>query len=510
MAKRNGRTTLKGMQEENRALYDGMEMLQERIAELELYQEDLGWERLSGESDREFSREFLGTIIRQSRLAYLKSPLINRAVKVQAYYVWGQGVNVQATDPEVDRIVGEFRADPANRAELTSHQARMLKEIDLQVLGNLFFVFFVGPTGRVTVRTIPVDEVQEIITNPQDIREPWFYRRVWTEGGRQRAVYYPDWRKPPAVALSVPGSAEVASEPVYHVRVGGMTDMRFGVPEVYPAVDWAKAYKSFLEDRATVARALSRFAAQLTTRGGPKGVAAAKAKLGAVSAGEQGPAPVTGSVFVGSEGTRLDPVRVAGATIHPEEGRRFLLMVCATVGLPETYFGDVSVGTLATATSLDRPTELKFRDRQSLWADVLGNIYGFVLDQQIGQPGSRIGPNTDRTVDVSFPDLLEHNIGERIDAIIDASTLKGLSLKGTIDLRQATALLLRALGEDDVDTAMARLFPADQYPEEELIWERDELVARALPVEDDEPFGESRLAEAVRRLAEVVRDRRGD
>ena len=173
MAKRQRNTQFQELAQENSALLASMEFLTERLAELELAQEDIGWQRLSGESDREFSREGLGRIMAQSRLFYLKSPVINRSVNVQAYYVFAQGINIQARDEKVNKVVQAFLDDPANDVELTSHQARMLKETDLQVLGNIFFVLFANKTdGTVRLRTIPPEEITEITPIPRTPKSP--------------------------------------------------------------------------------------------------------------------------------------------------------------------------------------------------------------------------------------------------------------------------------------------------------------------------------------------------
>ena len=76
-------------------------------------------------------------------------------------------------------------------------------------------------------------------------------------------------------------------------------------------------------------------------------------------------------------------------------------MVAAATGLPESFFGDVSVGTLATARSLDRPTELKFHSRQTLWADVLRDLLGYVIDQAVTAPRGQL-QGTVATDDVDF------------------------------------------------------------------------------------------------------------
>lgn len=509
MAKRQRNTQFQELAQENSALLASMEFLTERLAELELAQEDIGWQRLSGESDREFSREGLGRIMAQSRLFYLKSPVINRSVNVQAYYVFAQGINIQARDEKVNKVVQAFLDDPANDVELTSHQARMLKETDLQVLGNIFFVLFANKTdGTVRLRTIPPEEITEIITNPEDAKEPWWYKRQWQERqldgtDKARTAYYPDWRAPSMA--TAPGGAEVREETVYHVKVGALSDMRFGLPETYQSLDWARAYKEFLEDRATIARALSRFAWRVTAPGGAKGVAAAKTKLASTigaTIGETNPAPVTGSTFVAAQGgANLDPIRTVGATINPEEGRRFLLMAAMGSGLPETFYGDVSVGTLATAKSLDRPTQLKFLDRRTLWADVHLQIVQYVIDCAI--KASKLNQNVDRHVDIGFPDLLEEDVTERVSAIIDAATLKGQSPAGTMDDRTLIRLLLQALGIEQIDELLDRIAPQDgDSLIAQLRQQRSDMASQFGSEDDDEQ--EEAFTEVVKELRQAV------
>lgn len=502
--------------------------LTERLAELELALEDSAWMRLSGEGQTEFSRHALRIICWLSRSFYLKNPLITRGVNVQKDYVFGQGVTITAEDPDVDEVVQAFVKDAKNQAELTSHQSMLGKEVELTVDGNLFFVFFrKRVSGRTRIRTIPVDEIEDIITNPEDAKDPWFYKRTWSERKvdmesgsveiKGMTAYYPDWRhvpqdnnKPEKI-----GDYKVHWDiPIYHIRVGGMPSMKFGVPETYAALDWAKAYKNFLEDWSTIVRAYARFAWNVTTKGGKTGIAAAKAKLESTiisdDAAEDNPPPVTGAAFIGQEGTNISPVRTAGATTSAEDGRRLLLMVTATFGFPETFFGDASVGTLATAKSLDRPTELKISSRQSLWSDILTNILDYVVlwavetqtlkgaieKEDDGTPivTLEVDPETGRpkptVVRVDFPPILEHDTQSSIEAIIDASTLKGGSLSGTIDPITVSRMLLVALGVEDVEAALEILYPGGEIPEE-----------------PDEPETEP-VFEAIRRVSQAAADMR--
>jgi hypothetical protein len=185
--------------------------------------------------------------------------------------------------------------------------------------------------------------------------------------------------------------------------------------------------------------------------------------------------------FLG-EGTDLQPMQVRGASISPDDGRRLLLMVAAAVGLPETYFGDVSVGTFATAKTMDRPTELAMKEGQTAWTDIFRNIFNFVILQAMkasDSPVKALG-KVERTIDndmveekiiwnagvntmldIDFPPILEKDVQAAVQAVVTALTLNGQQLT-LLDEETATRLILKALAEDDVDEIMAELFPGDE------------------------------------------------
>ena len=489
------------------------EWLLERLAALELALEDEGWELASQRGAREFSREGLRKIIERARLMYLSNPMIRRPVEVQANYVFGQGVEFNADDPEVNAVVQAFLDDPANRAEFSSLVAMWLKEVDLACEGNLFFVYFTNPaTGRVRVRTITVDEVPEIICNPEDAGEPWFYRRIWMEQrpGRngapqmtEREALYPDWQYTPRRRSPTYAGKEIRWDtPVQHMKAGGLSKMRFGVPEVYPALDWAKAYKEQLEDDATRSRALARFAMKMTTGGNAAAVTAAKERLSttygnAPRSVETNPPPVAGSTFIGRRDkngnpiTDIEAVDISRAMMPTDHSRPFRLMVATTIGLPKTFLGDADVGNHATAKTLDRPTELMMTLRREQWASTWRDMLSFVIRKAVQAPSGPLrgryrvtgngyddpyqvagvrrenGAVVDATVNVVWPPLLEHDVAETVKAVVTAATLDGKPEARTMGMRTRTRMLLTALGESNIDEKLDAWFgDADDLPEE--------------------------------------------
>ena len=515
------------LREVNGQLSSSLELLEERLAELEtLTRDDEGWNLVTGDGVNELSRDGLDMIVRRSRLMYLANPLINRGVEVQRLYVFGQGVSVAAEDEAVNEVVKSFRR--LNKREL-SHQALGAKEVELAVTGNLFFRLFPNISdGAVRVRTVPVEEIRAVVSNPEDRSELWYYLRAWTDAqGRLQEMLYPDWeypesKRPPMYMVDGRNYSIDWSTPICHVKVGGFAHMRFGIPETYSALDWARAYQQFLQDWFSIVKAYARFAWRHTGKGGAKGAAAVKTKLGTGVTGasptDRNPPPLPGALVSMGEGQSLDPIRTAGATTKAEDGRRGLLMVAAAVGLPETFFGDASVGSLATAKSLDRPTELKFRDRQMLHGDTLGGLFQFAIDWAMRAPSgplpSSLGEE-ERHIDIAWPPLLESDVKESVDAIVSAVTLSGKTDANVVDKRTLRRLLLSALGEDDIDELLDALDELDLELADELAAERERERLNPAPVPPqpgqqptDPPVAESFTA-AVRELREALRNIKG-
>jgi len=479
------------------------ELLQERIAELELALDDVGYERIGDSNfDKQFTKASIDKIAAMARVYWLKNPLVKRAVATQANYVFGQGVDVVAADEDVQTVVDAFMEDSKNRAELTGEQAMLTKETELQVTSNLFFTFFTDPlNGATRVRTIPLSEITRIIYNPDDSKEPWYYYRQWQqpkEPGSQKyemhQAMYPDINYMPKGGLPkhFNGIEVMALNPVYHVKTNCLSDMEYGVSEIYAAIDWAKAYKDFLEDWYTIVKSLSKFAWKATSKSGATGMAQAKQVLeGAINGGSN---PMNSDlpgqaaqVWMSSDNFDLAPMPKSGATVAVDDGRRALLMVCAATGIYEHYFGDPSTGNLATAKAMEQPMLLMFQERQELWTDVFNTILGYVINQSALKPGGKLRGvmsfndygesyvdmgDTDRSVDVKFPPILQEDVNERIDAIVKSVTLSGQTPANTIDLKTATTQMLTALGEDT--DIVDKLFPDDPKSWDEVEEEKQQ------------------------------------
>jgi len=67
--------------------------------------------------------------------------------------------------------------------------------------------------------------------------------------------------------------------PVMHVKTNCLSDMLWGVSEVYTAIDWSKGYKEFLEGWMRLVKGYSRFAWNATVKGGQNALNPAKTSV---------------------------------------------------------------------------------------------------------------------------------------------------------------------------------------------------------------------------------------
>jgi hypothetical protein len=485
------------------------EILLEAMQDLENQTREQGWQVIfGGGSEHELSKPALNIINNLARVNWLKQPLIKRGVELQVLYVFAQGMTVKAADPDVDAVVQRFLEDPKNVLSFSSHLAREQNERALRIDGNLLFALFTNEsTGRVIVRTVPLYEITEVICNPEDRNEPWYYIRNYTVNEfneqtglvtpKQSYAYHPDWRYNPEEKPETINDHPVHWDaPIMHIKVNCLPDMKYGVSEVYAALDWAKAYKVHLENGSKLWQAFARFAFSLTTKGGSTAVAAAKAKIKTMigkpvtddTTSRTTPMPVAG-VFTGSEGVKLDTIKTSGVTTSMDDARRFMLQAGSAMGTPEHMLAmDPSTSNLATSKTMERPLELQFVARQALWSGIFRDVLNYVIDQAIRaengplegfehvdeytgeiryflgtEPteGKTLEDLTPRTVSVTFPPLLEHDIVQTVAALISGATLDGKPLAGTIDMKTLTREVFKALKIENAEELIEKMYPGE-------------------------------------------------
>lgn len=487
-----------------------IELLEEAVAEagfgdVELSMEDREWRALGFQAMETFSRAGFTDAARLCRVMAVINPLIKRGLNLRAAYVWGKGgvaVQARAAGPtdegsaiqDVNAVVQDFWDDRATQKVLAGASARETNERTLGTDGTLAVACFTKPlTGRVQPRLIPSAEIVDVICNPDDASEVWFYKRVHCrtsynfEGGRvedQVTTFYPDidyrprGARPTSVGGTLAAGARVGGAqimwdaPIAFLKVNALPDWDYGIGDAFAAIPWARAYKEFLEDWTKLIKALSRFAWRTTSS--TKGRAStAAAKIAASAPGTSGDTGV-GGVAVGGPGMgTLEAIPKSGATIDSQSGKPLAAMVAAGLEVPVVMLlADPGVtGARATAETLDTPTELMAGQRRDVWSDFLGQILDYVIDQAVKAPRGALkgtvtrdewdrevvdlAGETPRTIDFDWPDLTEISIKDLVEAIAAADDT------GKMPQLTTVRLLLQALGVRDVDELIEQVTDED-------------------------------------------------
>jgi hypothetical protein len=472
---------------EHAAVVNQLEVVAESLAGLEqLAREDAGWRSLGMEQQHAFTRSGLLTIHGACLAAYIKSPLIGRGVRIRRNYVWGRGVELAARDVAVDDgrdtpvndLIQALVESPEFKRVLGSAQAREERETNLGTAGE-FFVLAVHDTASRTVRPrlVPPAQVVDYIVNPEDSQDVWFYKRQWTVTAfdllteQRRTVTRTEWHptleyRPPLRARLdlIAGKPVRWDQPILHCAVNAVTEAPWGVPDVYAAIDWARAYEEYLSGWAALMRALAKYAFKVTAQ------SKHHPKIRQALTNGAGPDPLTGHAKDQQVGgtalidpsTSMAPMHSSGATIDADSGKPLAGMVAAALDVPITMLlADPGVtGARATAQTLDRPLELTTGSRQQLWTDWLKALFAHViavavedgiLAGDVVQGPTRqlavLPDDADGTVDVTFPPIEDVPLAERLQAIAVAD---GLPIPKPLIVRMA----LEALGVEDVDEVL--------------------------------------------------------
>lgn len=451
-----------------------LDTVNEAMARLEFSREDAGWQRISEEGKREFSRERLNHHADLCRVYTVGNPLIKRASKLRAAYVFGGGVGTTASGEDVNVVVQTWLDDPEVRDVFTGAQAQALNETALFTDGNVFFALFTDPLlGRVRPRVLPFEEIVGTLTDPEDSTTTWFYRRAYSvvrEDGTEETFeeLYPALNYRPLTRAKSIGNLKINWDtPVYHVMVNSLQGWKFGLGDAFAALPWARGYKEFLEDWALLTKALSRLSFQRVDTRGRNAAKAQRSEMMKLNSAQ------AGSVANSTDGSRIEAVPKTGATIDSESAKPFAGMVAASVDLPVTMLlsDPGQTGARAVAETLDKPMELAMQARQEVWREARRQILNYVIDQAAlaprgplqGRPlrdGDRLTAvlpkEEDRTLEIVFPDLSETPLDALVSAIADSAQ--------HLPPMFVTRELLRALGSRDVDEWLEKMFDEDGNP----------------------------------------------
>ena len=427
---------------------------------MQLAIEDIGWKPLLGFADSAncFTLENLQRISELCRAVATANPLVGRGLEVRAGYVWGSGVQIVPEEfiqgPGRPRSVNVTPKLPDGLEDvLTGVQAQMEIDRTASCDGNLFFL--VDKRNK-TVQRVPMEEITDGVSQRGNKERLMYIRRTWDDwdleyaptrsdlrpvtqpanllsngptgtftyrpgqpsrtGSAYQVAWYPTHHVTGSTLSSINGEDVDSSKVMVHASFNRMTGWRWGVPDVMPAVWWAKAYKEFLENSAVLTKAYARFAWKVTSDKS-KTVKRAAAALAAPPARDPAngmPMGIGASAVLGA-GQDLSAIQ-RNTSVDFDAGRPLASMIAASLGVPlPALTCDPMNGNRATAEALDTSTVLVMQARQKSMDQLLRTIFKLL--------GLKIR--------LRWPEISEEPVHRRIQAIDMGARLGVLSANET-------------------------------------------------------------------------------
>ena len=372
------------------------QILREATTQVEaaLSLEDQGWINLSQMTANVIPSDQRKLTVQEARVYALKDPLASRSVHLMTDYSFGSGINWNTQENKTKDVLNDFWYSPSNSA-LFSAKGQRKSSDKLLIDGEIFFAVFLG-SKETKIRRINPLEITEFITDPDDIENVRFYKREWsdTKGGQHidRYCSFANLKNEPCEDYAGTSVQKTQDALIYHLAINDLGQR--GNSYLLPALEWIKLYRKFLASRVAVMLALARFAWKIKVQGGQTAVDTTKA----IYHEEEVKA---GSTSIENMAADLQPIKTdSGAGQAYQDGRQLKLQISAASGWPEQYYGDISIGNLATAKTVELPVQKMCESYQAIWQDTYRDIFDLVLEHN-GIPEDK------RYIDIDFPKVSE-------------------------------------------------------------------------------------------------------
>jgi len=414
--------------------------------EADLALEDEGWINLSAQTGDIIDSSERITNLKLSRLYSLKDPMGKQSIRLWTDYTFGTGMTWSTEEDAAKKALDGFWDAKTNQSVLSARGQRKSSD-KLLIDGEIFFAIFLGAKDSSTIRTIDPLEITELITNPDDKEDVKFYKREWadTQGKSHIGIYRSTTNiKNEAVKDSFGKPVQKTEDAlVYHLPYNTITQR--GNPLLLPALIWMKYNTKFLASRIAVMLALAKFAWLSKVKGGQTAVDSIKTKTDAQTI-------AAGSHLVENLGVDTTPIKTeTGASAAYQDGRMIKLQVAAATGLPEQYFGDISIGNLATAKTVELPMMKMFQSYQKVWKDTYEDINEVVFEH------NKI-PEDEQYVDMDFPAIAPEDVSQAADNIVKVLQVMP-ELAFSDDVKQ---IALMTLGVNDPAEVLDELDKAEE------------------------------------------------
>jgi hypothetical protein len=373
-------------------------------------------------------------VVALSRIINRKDPLARNAMRIWNAFVIGRGPTWSILKEDENhayaKLLKSFWSHPYN-AKIFSLAGQLDMHRTLLREGELTFIIHLNQ--RIPTVSFLADslEVTNVLVHPGDENTPIYLERShrpfkWQiSGAGSRKVYQDKIRTYYRHAgvddrllfssLIQPPDNSIPRAVVLHLTLEKFGGRGWPLSEASQA--WIRTFASFMSDRATLSKSLSRFAWQV------KGGAGTFSKVDTLLGKDAEDETPAGSTWVSTK--PLVPIKPqTGANDAKADGRLFRQAVGAGVSITEPNLtGDPSTGNLASLTAMDGTMAKNFMMGQGVLADFWRDVFtaaivGSSLDLALHVSAREF---VDKAVLIDYPPVLMQEFRDLVTGLVTSS-----------------------------------------------------------------------------------------
>jgi hypothetical protein len=282
--------------------------------------------------------------------AWRINPVARRIVKLISMFVVGEGIDLKSDHKATQDFLTAWATHPLNK--LRRKYISFCDEATRS--GNLFFLCTEDPnTGMLFIRGVPADQVEEIVTAPNDVDQELAFTPT--------AQGAPNW---PGYDYS-----NTQSTFMLHYAYNQPVGVAWGEPDLAPMLPWIARYATWLEDRARLNHFRNAF--MYVVRGKYANEAERRKRESFLNLSQ----PIPGSVLVTNEDETWG---ILSATLDSfdasVDGMAIKKMIAVGAGVPLHYLAEPESATRTTAEAAGTPTFRGLEQTQTYFLDILKEL----------------------------------------------------------------------------------------------------------------------------------------
>jgi hypothetical protein len=450
-----------------------------------------GWRRLSGDANRDLSPLSQERMRETALYLWDANLLANRIIELPLAYMLAEGVELRATEPEMQETIERFWSDPIN-----SMDVKLPKKVrELAIFGEQVWPTFVNEmSGHVRLGYLDPALIETVVVDPDNPEQP--IGIVTVKDRKGRALRY---------RVIVNGPETVFTQRTQEIRqtfadgeaffftVNDLSVSRRGRSDLRAPADWVDGYDQFLFGEIERYNFLRAFVWDVTITGADDTKIKQKAR-------EIKP-PTPGSVRVHNDSEKWQAVSPEiGAYESAAAGRLFRNHVLGGATIPEHWFGGGGDVNRATGDSMGEPTFKAFSMRQRFLKHMLESVGRYVIRQKlIAETGEPDWWDARLACEAVFPEMTARDTTKYAAALTQVVTAVNMAIDaGRMSEETGVAMIAAVAGRLGVEID----------PEAELVAARKGKLKRQeedsftgpgdLTDEEDETAQASALAAASR------------